>query len=127
MRPRPVERDESCPGICLQVIVVAHLELTTPHKRVPSADHRNLGREVPLRVMVVDGALVHPTYILVNVPPSAGRLDEVVRQSAVCWQGNVFKQEVGCRIDTVGRDDVASKCSAGARAVRGYGTGWIYI
>ncbi len=52
--PRSVKGDEASSGVGLQVIVIAFFKLTTPDEGVAPANHRDLRREVPLGVEVVD-------------------------------------------------------------------------
>jgi len=56
-RPRPDERNQPAAGIGLQIVVITHLELTAPNKRMPASDHRDLGGKVPLGIVIINGTL----------------------------------------------------------------------
>src|SRR4029077_3654709 len=55
--PRSVKGDEASSGVGLQIVVIAFFKLTTPDEGVAPANHRDLRREVPLGIEIVDRAL----------------------------------------------------------------------
>ncbi len=72
-----------------------------------------VGKASEYTVAGVD-VLVHAADILIHVPAGAGRLDEIVRQSAVGLVGSGINLSKNCgrRIDATRRNDVARKRSA---------------